>query len=449
MKDSHNLVQALRRHGLGTWPEKNTTIKLPGGVSAQPDDPKAIRYALAGLDRECDTVKAAIQGTRNDTLNRSSYKIGTLVGAGLLDGDNALQALTIAGSACGLPPNEVDRTVARAIADGAHHPRHVMLTKTDIGDGHVLAMADASNTAEQLDIAALHPRIDWHEAFAAAPDDIPWLAHPVIEQGRLYAMYSPAKAGKSLLTLDICAALASGRSCLGNPPIDPVSVVYVDLENSVSDLVERLTDMGYQPDDLHNLSYHSFPSLPALDSRQGGLQITALAMHYRAKLVVIDTVSRVIAGKEYDSDTFHALYRYTMMPLKSMGITVLRLDHAGKDTDKGMRGSSAKSSDVDTAWKLERTSDTRFRLHRVVSRTSNAPESILIEQSEAPLRHVILPSGAPDGKVASAISVMDKLDIPRDWGRDKVRRALANGGYKLSNSVLHEAIRTRKLEVPG
>lgn len=449
MKDSHNLVQALKRHGLGAWPERPTTVDLPDGIAAQSDNPRAIKYAQAGLERECETVKASFEGTRNDTLNRSAYKVGTLVGAGLLDGDTALSALTIAGIACGLPETEVDRTVARSIADGARHPRRVVLTEVDIGDAYVITLADARGAAAELETDTLYPEVDWRQAFESAPDDIEWITYPVMERGRLYTMYSPAKAGKSLLTLDMCAALATGRPCLGNPPMPAIDVVYVDLENNLVDLVERLTDMGYGWQDLDRLHYHSFPSLPALDSRQGGAHMTALATYHQARLVVIDTVSRVIQGKESDSDTFHALYRYCMAPLKSMGITVLRLDHSGKDAERGMRGSSAKTTDVDVAWQLDRVGDSRMRLNRKESRSDSAPESVLIEQMRDPLRHVILPSGTPDGKVSEVIGVLEKLDIPSDWGRDRVRAALTGTGYKYGNALLSAAIRSRRTAFVG
>ena len=57
---------------------------------------------------------------------------------------------------------------------------------------------------------------------------------------------------------------------------------------------------------------------------------------------MIDTTSRVIAGEEDRADTFLALYRHTMRPLKAAGVAVIRFDHAGKDLAKGERGSSAK-----------------------------------------------------------------------------------------------------------
>ena len=176
---------------------------------------------------------------------------------------------------------------------------------------------DERATAPATDIGELYPALDWHDVWSQTPDEVDWLVEPIIERGRLYALYSPPKVGKSLLALEIAAALATGRPVFGNPARDPVRVLYVDLENSPADLVERLTAYGYRPADLDNLRYLSFPSLPVLDSPIGGQHLLAAVQHYAAEVVIIDTVSRVVAGKENDSDTFHTLYRCALAPLGS------------------------------------------------------------------------------------------------------------------------------------
>ncbi len=45
------------------------------------------------------------------------------------------------------------------------------------------------------------------------------------------------------LALEIAAGLASGRPVLGNPARPPISVLYVDMENSQDDIRERLQDL--------------------------------------------------------------------------------------------------------------------------------------------------------------------------------------------------------------
>ena len=290
----------------------------------------------------------------------------------------------------------------------------------------------------------LYPCVDWSQLWAKAGDPPEWLCEPLLLAGRAVALFSPAKAGKSLLCLEIAAALATGRPVLGNPARAPISVLYVDCENTEDDLRERLADLGYGPDsDLSRLHYLSFPTLPALDSARGGYHLQRVAEHHDARLVVIDTVSRVIDGEENDADTFRALYRHAVMPLKAAGRAVLRLDHTGKDLTRGQRGSSAKVDDVDAVWQLVARPGGAIDLKRTHSRNRHGAEWLTLTRLADPLRHV-LAVGALDADVAEVVALLDRLEVPVEWGRDKVKQVLTEAGERRGNDLLTTAIRERK-----
>lgn len=290
----------------------------------------------------------------------------------------------------------------------------------------------------------IYPVLDWHIVWAANDEEIPWLVDPIFERGKLYALFSKAGTGKSLLVLECAAAFATGRPVLGNPSREPMVVLYVDFENDPVDLVERLCAFGYGPADLGNLRYLSFPSLPALDSPRGGKHLTAVVDRHGAQVVVIDTVSRTIEGPENDNDTFHSLYRNALLPLKSRGVTVIRLDHAGKDDDRGQRGASAKDSDVDVTWKLEQTSQTTFRLVRGKHRNNHNPEYVDLTRKFMPLRHVAEADTDVDPAVAAIIRQLDSHNVDPGLGRNKVRPILTALGIEVSNQALSEAIKKRR-----
>jgi hypothetical protein len=302
-----------------------------------------------------------------------------------------------------------------------------------------------SNTNASNALAGLYTPLDWQTAFSSQPEDVPWLVENLIEQGRSIAIYSPPKAGKSLFTLEIAAALAAGRPVLGQAARPPVKVMYIDIENTAADITERLTNLGYGPADLGNLVYFSFPSLPVLDSAAGGQHLIALAKHHQPALVVIDTVSRVIEGSENDADTFANLYRHALAPLKGMGVSVIRLDHSGKDLEKGQRGSSAKGADVDAVWLLVKVSETSLYLKREMSRANHGVPLIELRRRADPLRHEIAVggSGLPP-KVSQLIDFLDGLQVPLDAGRDTVREELKQAGFKASNENISDAIAARR-----
>lgn len=297
-----------------------------------------------------------------------------------------------------------------------------------------------------------YPALDWQRVFEGAPDDTDWLVPEFIARGQSYSLVSPAKAGKSLLMLDVAAAIAAGRSALGNPPQDPVRVLYADWENSRDDLTERLRDMGYGPTDLANLRYLSFPTMPPLDGPAGGHDIVDVADHHDAALVIIDTVARVVAGEENAADTYRNLYRHTLQPLRAAHRAVLRLDHRGKGPNAGARGSSAKNDDVDVVWQLSQSPGpdgeayVDLRLER--QRGSAHPEQIHLVRNPNPhLRHIARPpelSLTEQQRIAQCIEAMKQMHLPADAGGRTARVALREKGHKFRNDIIAAAVKARK-----
>lgn len=314
---------------------------------------------------------------------------------------------------------------------------------------HAAGVPDARTLRAHL----RYPTIDWNLLFQGTPDDIAWLVTEFIARGQSYSLVSPAKAGKSLLMLDVAAAIATGRSALGHPAQPPVRVLYVDLENSRDDIVERLRDLGYGPEDLGALRYLSFPTLPPLDSAAGGSDIVEVAEHHDAALVVIDTVARVVTGEENSADTYRARYRHTLAPLKAARRAVVRLDHRGKDAKAGARGSSAKNDDVDVVWQLSQSpgpdGEAYVSLSLERQRGNAHPERINVLRDVTPrLRHIARDAPLADSerqRVGECIEAMKALGLPINIGRPKALKALRENGFKVRSDTVMHAVKARKV----
>ena len=109
--------------------------------------------------------------------------------------------------------------------------------------------------------------------------------------------------------------------------------------------------------------------------------------------LVARTDSTIVVGRhlrpgrhreENEADTVRADYRYTASALKRLGLTQVRIDHAGKNASKGQRGSSAKADDVDVVWRVQRTDDGAL-LTRTHSRMSWVPERVDLLRATAPM----------------------------------------------------------------
>jgi hypothetical protein len=108
------------------WPEVAEALKPPAPrprntVAA----PVASTYAQAALEGEITAVTQAGEGTRNYTLNRAAFNLGTLISVGVLDRTEVAQALLDAALSAKnpLPAWEATPTIERGIAAGMKHPR--------------------------------------------------------------------------------------------------------------------------------------------------------------------------------------------------------------------------------------------------------------------------------------------------------------------------------------
>lgn len=290
-----------------------------------------------------------------------------------------------------------------------------------------------------------HALVSWIELWADAAPAEEWLAEPLLAKGRGHALFAPAKAGKSLLALEVAAGLASGRPVLSQRPGAPVPTLYIDAEMGRPDLRERLEALGYGPDDdLSNLAYYALPGLPPLDSAHGGAALVELVEHHRAELVVIDTVAASLNGEENSADTMRSMWTNTGSPLRAAGRTTLRVDHAGKDLDRGQRGSSAKAGDVDVVWRLTARDRDRLELRATHRRIPWVPELVTLERVEEPhLAHRVIGDSWPAG-TAELADRLDALGVAIDASRRVAGEAVRAAGGSAREAVLGAALRYRR-----
>jgi hypothetical protein len=284
------------------------------------------------------------------------------------------------------------------------------------------------------------PAQDWHALWADDTEE-DWIVEPLLPARRLIALYSAPKVGKSLLMLELAAAIASGRPILGTTPT-PRRILYVDFENDPrTDIRQRLINMGYGPADLTNLTLLSYPNLASLDSEKGSQELMSAIEVYGAEVVIIDTVSRSIAGDENENDTWLDFFRHTGLKLKQAGVALIRLDHSGKDETKGQRGGSAKSGDVDAVWRMSKASDDLFDLVCEANRLPIAERSLTIRRLEEPLRHEVVGNGYR-AKREELLEAMTNAALPKnpELTLNDIKTMLRAAGVTFANTALNKSI---------
>lgn len=103
------------------------------------------RYGLAALAAETGKVRTTGDGERNTQLNKSSYALGQLVGAGKLSRLEAESELEDAARAVGLPEREVQATIRSGLDAGIAQPRDFHERRNSAG-----VQPNATPNAEQI-----------------------------------------------------------------------------------------------------------------------------------------------------------------------------------------------------------------------------------------------------------------------------------------------------------
>jgi hypothetical protein len=289
------------------------------------------------------------------------------------------------------------------------------------------------------------PLVNWVDAYGNGDDPARWLAEPLLPQHGGVAIFAKGGTGKSLLALWLAAALSTGASLLG--PTEPVEVLYLDYEMTIRDVVERLEDMGYDdPLRLDRLHYASLPSLPSLDTLEGGRAVLDMATHLSTALVVIDTFGRAVNGEEDRSDTVRAWYRWTGQLLKDAGIAFLRIDHAGKDVTRGQRGTSAKNDDVDVVWEMSEKDGGEYLLRATKRRMSWVTERVVLQRSDDDgvlTYHWTDHTTAFLAGTKEVAGLLDDLGAAFDISRRQAMILLRDAGHGRANNVVADALRYR------
>lgn len=197
---------------------------------------------------------------------------------------------------------------------------------------------------------------DWKEYNEAENDDLPderslesvWNAMPdlapaliagVLRQGHKMLIAGPSKAGKSFSLIELCIAIAEGKTWL-NWQCAQGRVLYVNLELDSASCLHRFRDvysaMGIKPQNLGNIEIWNLrgKSLP-LDKLAPRLIRRAREKNYIA--VIIDPIYKVITGDENSADQMAAFCNQFDKICTELGTAVIYCHHHSKGSQAGKR----------------------------------------------------------------------------------------------------------------
>jgi hypothetical protein len=181
-------------------------------------------------------------------------------------------------------------------------------------------------------------------------DQVP-LIESWLDQGTLAVMYGDSNAGKTFVALDMAFHIAAGRPWMGCD-VEQGDVVYVAAESGLS-VQKRIMALRLRHGIVGDVPLWVVPCpVDLLDPEadtQGLIDLVRETTGGRARLVVIDTLSRAMAGgNENASEDMSSFVRNCDRIRVAVGATVLIVHHNGKDASKGARGHSSLRAATDT-----------------------------------------------------------------------------------------------------
>jgi hypothetical protein len=268
--------------------------------------PRERAYGLAALDGACQTIGAAVEGTRNDTLNTQSFKIGQLVGGGILSRPEAEDALVAAGLSVGLLVKESHATVRSGLNDGEKEPRGLPAPalpappsrEPGADDGDEPSPPESENPkgpgkakSEPYIKAVLTPM----SAVKARP--VRWLWKGRVPYGKQTIIDGDPGNGKSTIALDIAARLSKGLPMPWEtePSGDPGNVVVVSVEDDPADTIKpRLMAAGADDKRIYSLSIKAGEAelIPTLAAHMP--EILQALQDTKALMLILDPISAVL-----------------------------------------------------------------------------------------------------------------------------------------------------------
>jgi putative DNA primase/helicase len=197
------------------------------------------------------------------------------------------------------------------------------------------------------------------------------LLDPILPERSLAMLYAPRGIGKTLLSLSMALAVASGSPLLRWQAPRQRRVLYVDGEMPLVSLQERLRAISaglaiaVPNDGFRMLAADNTENGLSIGSEEGQRAIDPLLNG--VDLVIFDNLSTLCTnGSESASDAWVPMQNW-LLKLRRQGIAVLLVHHAG--TNGRQRGTSRREDALDTVIALRRPEDyspeqgARFEVH--------------------------------------------------------------------------------------
>ena len=326
----------------------------------------------------------------------------------------------------GLPDkgDVVDYLRTHTLEDLASEVRKVepLTEAPQVAEGEVVAEEQAIERYKMMRRGAV---------FAMPP--VEFLVDGLLTDTGFTMMYGAPGTGKSFIAIDIALSVAHGQPWQGQG-VKQGPVLYIAGEG-IGGFGKRWKAWERHHGKADEPDLYLLPT--AVNFREpediARLVATIEDIDQPFSLVIVDTVARAIAGAEENSSTDMGLFVAACDEIKALtGGALLAVHHAGKDANRGARGSTALLGAVDTSLMVGKSEDiVVLRTEKMkdaepmddinlrmltVSATISETSVVLERTDEKPKKKK---AWRPTGSIKRALQVFENLCVDR--GSPKVR----------------------------
>lgn len=313
-------------------------------AAAPATQPSGLKIDTGSLTAPLDRDRTRIQALEGQEWHNAVIKlVASYVAKGLSDDEiHGLTApLTLPGYTADQTAQEVQVAIDGARCKGWTPEEPPAPLQIDTGAGPTPDKTDEST-----------PALEWFDDIEPALADA-YLVKGVLGAGAMSVVYGPSNSGKTFFALDVAFHIATGAPWRGQR-VHAAPVLYLAAEGGRG-VLNRVAALKAETGICDVALAVKRAGLDLLHKEADLQAVYDLAQLVQAKmpgtppLIVIDTLSRIMAGGDENSAAdMTALIRNIDAIREATGAHIMLVHHTGKDTARGARGHSSLRAATDT-----------------------------------------------------------------------------------------------------
>lgn len=235
-----------------------------------------------------------------------------------------------------------------------------------MSDDIIISEKDIQEAQAAHNIVPLRPiKMDDYKPFTLEemvidiPPKIDYIFYPCMPTQGICWIYAATGMGKTMFTLNLAYAIASGGKFLNYTCPKPRKVLYIDGEMAYNQLHARVMTIKAHQGDMDYPGYLQFLTpdkiqpvrMPKIDHPEGQYIYEKLLIDNDFEVVVFDNCS-ALAGIDMNKGIEWKKITDWELKLRSLGKSVINVHHSGKDVN-GFRGASDMMDTADVAISLQ------------------------------------------------------------------------------------------------